>query len=322
MADVGEANQETAMETRALGKGGPQVPVLCLGTWPFGGRMGEASDEQAASVVRAALDVGMTIIDTAEGYLDSEARIGKAIRGRRQETFLATKLSTDDHSWDHMSQAIESSLRALGTDYVDLYQLHTYQAQWPLERTMGDLLRLRDAGKIRYIGVSNFSAEQTAEALSFGPVQSSQPQYNMLFRDVDESILPTCLENGVGVLPYEPLAKGLLTGRYRPGHRFPSEDHRSGSRFFQGASYQRIFEVTERLSRWAADHGRDIVQLAIAWTLAHPAVTSSIVGARTPEQVRHNAKAADWRLTETDLREIDEIQGDLRMHAPVPGGGP
>ena len=301
------------METRALGKNGPQVPVICFGGWPLGGGLGAVPEEQAVATVRASLDAGMTFLDTAESYRTSESLVGKAIQGRRQEVYLATKLS-GDHSPEHMAHAIENSLKALGTDYIDLYQLHSPQPQWPIEQTMAGLVRLREAGKIRHIGISNFSAEQTVEALKYGPIHSSQPRYSMLFREAEDSVLPCCLENGVGVIAHSVLAKGLLTGRYRPGHRFPADDQRGSTSNFSGEAFSRIFEVTERLKGWAADHGRDLVQLAIAWAIASPAVTSAIVGAKTPEQVRHNAKAADWRLSQKDLGEIDEIQGDLRLY--------
>ena len=275
--------------------------------------MGTLPDEQSIATVQAALDVGMTFLDTAESYHTSESLIGKAIEGRRHEAFLATKLS-GDHSPEHMARAIDNSLKALRTDYVDLYQLHSPQSQWPIEQTMAGLVRLRDAGKIRNIGISNFSAEQTVDALKYGPIHSSQPRYSMLFREAEDSVLPCCLDNGVGVMAYSVLAKGLLSGRYRPGHRFASDDQRSSTDNFRGEVFSRTFEVTQRLKEWAADHGRDLVQLAIAWTLAHPAVTSAIAGAKTPEQVNHNAKAADWRLTQKDLQEIDELQGALRLY--------
>ena len=310
------------MQTRALGKDGPQVPVICFGAWPLGGGFGAVPEDRALATVRAALDAGMTFIDTAEGYRGSETLIGKAISGRRDEVFLATKLSGNDHSAEHMDRAIDNSLKALGTDHIDLYQLHHPQPQWPIGQTMENLLRLRDAGKIRYIGVSNFSAEQTDEAVRYGPVHSSQPRYNLLFRDSEESALPGCLANGIGVIPHSVLAKGLLGGRYRPGQEFPPDDERHYWAQFHGESFERTFKVTERLKQWAADHGRDIVQLGIAWPLAHPAVTSSIVGARTPQQARHNARAGDWALTPQDLAEINEIQGELRLHFILPTHSP
>ena len=239
------------METRELGKNGPHVPILCFGGAPIGGEIGAVAEDQAIATVRAALDIGMTFIDTSDNYRTSESRIGRALRGRRrEELFLATKLS-DDHSPARISWAVENSLKALGTDYIDLYQLHEPQALWPIEQTMEQLLRLRDAGKIRHIGVSNFSAGETLEALKHGPILSSQPLYNMLFRDAEESVLPCCIENGIGVLAYSVLGQGLLTGHYRPGHRFPPEDERNTYSVFKGESFKRTFEVTERLKEWA-----------------------------------------------------------------------
>ncbi len=300
------------MDTRPLGKDGPEVSVVCLGAWPLGGGMGQIPDEQAIATIHAALDVGMTFIDTAEGYRTSEAVLGKALRGRRHESFLATKL-TGDHSPEHMARAIDQSLRALGTDCIDLYQLHSPRPEWPIEETIAGLLRLRDDGKIRYIGVSNFSGAQHREAARHGPVHSSQPQYSMFFRAAEEEVLPACLELGIGVIAHSPLAKGLLTGKYRPGHRFSDDDERSDHPAYAPGFVERAWEAIPRLQTWANDHGRDLVQLAIAWTLAHPSVTSSIVGAKSPEQVRHNALAADWRLSEDDMAELAGILGDVDL---------
>ena len=305
------------MQTRVLGKDGPEVPVVCLGGVPIAGGMGSVPEEQAIATVQAAIDAGMGFIDTAEAYWSSESLIGKAIKGRRHQVFLATKVSGDDHSPEHLARALENSLRALGADYIDLYQLHRYSPTWPIGPTMENLVRLRDSGKIRYTGISNFTAEQTLEALTYGPVYSSQPRYNMLYREAESSVLPCCLQNGVGVIPHSTLAKGLLSGKYRPGHRPGPDDSRNEVDAFIGETFERVSRITDRLSEWASAHGRDLVQLAIAWTLAHPAVTSAIVGARTPEQVYLNARAADWRLSEGDLQEIDGIQGDLRL----PGAG-
>ena len=301
------------METRQLGKDGPQVSVICFGAWPIGGGMGSVPEDEAIAAVHAALDADMTFIDTAENYLGSEAILGKALRGRRHEVFLATKLS-GDHSPQHVARAVDNSLRLLDTDHIDLYQLHGPDPGRPIDETMADLVRLRDAGKIRYIGLSNFSADQTAEAVEHGPVHSSQPLFNMLYRDLGDTVLPLCMAKGIGVIPHSVLAQGLLTGRYRPGKSFPADDERSGFRGFKGEMFEGTYGVTERLGQWARDHGRDLVQLAIAWTLAQPGVTSSIVGAKRPSQVDHNARAADWKLIEDELREIDEIQGDLRLH--------
>jgi len=300
------------MRSKQLGKYGPDVPVICLGAWPLGGGMGALPDKQVIDTVHAALDCGITFIDTAEGYRTSESILGKALAGKRDKVILATKLS-GDHSLEHMSRAIENSLRALNTDYIDLYQLHGPKPEYPIEQTMGGLLRLKEQGKIRTIGVSNFSAEQHAEALQYGHIDSSQPMYSLLVRAAGEAVLPFCEANGIGVIVHSPLAKGLLTGKYTPDHQFPEGDERSWMAGFQGERFAAALRVADRLKAWAESQGHSLVELAIAWTLANPAVTSCIVGAKTPEQATMNAAAADWILTQDDLQEIDQIQGDFRV---------
>ena len=301
------------MEKRELGRNGPDVSVIGFGAWPIGGGLGNVPEEQGIAAVEAAIETGMTFIDTAEGYQTSESVVGKAIRGRRDEVFLATKLSGSDHSAEHMTSAIETSLRALGADYIDLYQLHSPSPAWPIADTMENLVRLRDAGKIRYIGVSNFSPEQTEEAMQYATIHSSQPRYNMMWRELEDDVLPYCLENGIGVIPHSVLSKGVLGGKHKPGHRFAQDDERRLFNFFRGELFEEAYGVAQRLDEWARDQGRDIVQLAIAWVLANPAVSSSLVGAKSAEQVYHNAKAADWHLTPGDLEEIEGLMGGFRM---------
>jgi len=274
--------------------------------------MGDLPEKQIIDTVHAALDCGVTFIDTAEGYRTSEAMLGKALVGKRDKVFLATKLS-GDHSLEHMHTAIENSLRALRTDYVDLYQLHGPKPEHPIEQTMGGLLKLKEQGKIRYIGVSNFSAQQHAEALQVGHVDSSQPMYSMLVRTAEEAVLPFCQEHGIGVIVHSPLAKGLLTGKYSPDHPFAQDDERSWMAAFQGKRFASALKVVAELKVWAEGQGHSLVDLAIAWVLAHDAVTSAIVGAKTPEQVLQNARAADWVLSQEDLEEIEQIQGDFRV---------
>lgn len=273
--------------------------------------MGELPDQQVIDTVHAAIDCGVTFIDTAEGYRTSESVLGKALAGRRDQVVLATKLS-GDHSLEHMNEAIENSLRALGTDYIDLYQLHGPKPEYPIEATMEGLLRLKEQGKIRYIGVSNFSAEQHAEALQYGHIDSSQPMYSMLVR-TQEAVLSFCAENGIGVIVHSPLAKGLLTGKYAPDHIFPDGDERSWMAGFQGERFTAALRVADELKAWAESQGHSLYELAIAWVLANSAVTSCITGAKTPEQVRQNAAAADWVLTRENLQEVERIQGDFRV---------
>ena len=285
------------MDKRQLGRNGPHVSVIAFGAWPIGGGLGNVPEEQGIAAVRAALEVGMTFIDTAEGYQSSETVVGKAIEGRRDDVFLATKLSGSDHSPEHMTSALETSLRTLGADYIDLYQLHSPSAQWPIADTMENLARLRDAGKIRYIGVSNFSAGQTQEAMQYATIHSSQPRYNLMWRNLEDDVISHCLRNSIGVIPHSVLCKGVLGGKHKPGHRFAPDDERRLFNFFRGEMFDKAHAVAQRLDAWASDQGRDIVQLAIAWVLANPAISSALVGAKSPEQVYHNARAADWHLT-------------------------
>lgn len=301
------------MNRRRLGKDGPLVSAIAFGAWPIGGGLGAVPKQQGIAAVLAALEVGMTFIDTAEGYQTSETVVGKAIKGRRDEVFLATKLSGSDHSAEHMSSAIENSLRALGTDYIDLYQIHSPSPDYPIAKTMENMLKLRDSGKIRYIGVSNFSPEQTQEAMRYAAIHSSQPRYNLMWRNLEKDVLPFCLLNGIGVIPHSVLSKGALGGKHKPGHRFAGDDERRLFSFFRGSDFEQAYTVAQRLDSWARDHGRDIVQLAIAWVLANPAVSSALVGAKSPEQVYHNAKAADWTLTHADLQEIETLMDGYRM---------
>ena len=301
------------MNTRQLGRNGPQVSAIGFGAWPIGGGLGNVPEQDGIAAVHAALDAGMTFIDTAEGYQTSESVVGKAIKGRRDEVFLATKVSGDDHSAAHINGAIDASLRTLSTDYIDLYQLHSPQPRWHIADTMASLTRLRDAGKIRYIGVSNFSPEQTAEAMQYAPIHSSQPRYNLMWRNLEDDVLPFCLRNGIGVIPHSVLCKGVLGGKHKPGHKFAADDERRLFNFFRGDLFAQTHSVTRRLDGWARDHNRDIAQLAIAWVLANPAVTCALVGAKSAEQARHNALAADWVLTRGELAEIEELLGGFRM---------
>ncbi len=295
------------MEQRRLGKHGPEVPVICFGAWPIGGGLGHVDDATAIGTVQYALDHGITFIDTAEAYRTSQDLLGRALQGRRDRACIATKVSKGDLSRAHMLEAIEDSLRALRTDYIDLYQAHSFDAHHPIEETMRTFDDLVKSGKVRYIGVSNFNVEQMEQALAVRWFDSLQPRYSMLFREAEDDVLPFCHRQGIGVIVHSPLAKGLLTGSYTPESTFPADDERSQMSNFQGETFARHLARAGRLEAFARDHGHTLVELAIAWTLANPAVTSCIVGAKRPAQIDAHIHAADWKLSTDDLIEIDKL---------------
>lgn len=201
------------MEHRQLGKDGPRIPVLGLGAWPIGGGMGQVEEAEAIATIHAAIEHGISLIDTAEAYRTSEATLGKALKnGYRERCFLATKVS-HDYSRQGIRRAMENSLRALQVDYVDLYQIHHWSDRYPLEEMMETMARLQEEGKTRYIGVSNFTAGQMEQALQIARFQANQPPYNMIDRQIEAEDIPFCQEGGIGIIAHSVLAKGLLAGK-------------------------------------------------------------------------------------------------------------
>jgi aryl-alcohol dehydrogenase-like predicted oxidoreductase len=299
-----EAN---TMEKRQLGKNGDFVSVIGFGAWPIGGAMGTVDEQTAIGTVQAAIDHGVTLIDTAQAYRTSESLIGQALKGgRREQVFLATKVSRS-YSPQHIREAIENSLRQLQTDCVDLYQIHSWNAQYPIDESMETMEKLRQEGKTRYIGVSNFNAEQMQRAAQTAPFHSLQPRYNLLGREIEVDILPYCEANGVGILAHSPLAKGLLTGKYAPDHQFPEDDERSHMPRFQGEAFRQNLEKAEKLKAIAQQRNLSLVQLAIGWLLRLPAVTCVLVGAKNPEQVAEHVGGQGWQLSEAELQEIESV---------------
>jgi aryl-alcohol dehydrogenase-like predicted oxidoreductase len=311
------------MKTRQLGHSGLEVAVISFGAFPITGAMGPTTEQEALETVRAAVESGMTFIDTAEAYgpgilggvRHSEEILGKALAGRRHEVILCTKVS-GNNSIEHMNQAMENSLRMLATDYVDVYLLHGADQNYPLEKTMEGLLRLKEEGKTRLIGVSSHSTEQVAELLTYGPLDCHMVKYHMLFR-ANEATMEFSQQHGMGVTTHSTLAKGLLTGKYKPGHTFHESDERcrtgGATGPFQEQGLARCLAVGERLKEWAEARGRTLVQLALAWALVHPSVSAVTVGPKSPQQVREAAAAADWELTKAELDEIDELQGGFEL---------
>jgi aryl-alcohol dehydrogenase-like predicted oxidoreductase len=308
------------MEKRRIGS--LEVSVVGLGCNNFGMRIDYARSE---AVVHAAIDTGITLFDTADIYggTHSEEFLGRALGARRQDVVIASKfgMRVDDARLGakpaYVRQALEDSLRRLGMDCIDLYQLHQPDPTVPIADTLGALNDLVQAGKVREIGCSNFSAAQLREAESAPPpgaarFVSVQNEYSLAHREPESEVLPECERLGLAFIPYFPLASGLLSGKYQRGIPPPENTRLSqswaASRFL---SDDRL-ALAEALGRFAASRGHSLLELAMSWTSHRPAVASVIAGATTPEQVRANAQAANWKLTDSDLVEIDRI-------APVAG---
>ena len=311
------------MQYRRLGDSGLEVSAIGLGTnnfgdnsrWPF--HMGP---EEVATLIHASLDAGVNTLDTANAYGEgrSEEYIGRALRGRREDAVIATKVhgrmgegpNREGLSRKAIMHEVEQSLRRLQTDYIDLYQLHQIDHVTPIEETMRALDDLVRDGKVRYVGCSNFEAWRLCEAVwtartaGLAPMVSVQPPYSMLNRDVERELLPVCDRYGVGVLPYFPLEHGLLTGKYRRGQEPPADSRLA----VHGAPLQAAdFDLIEGLAGFAEDRGHTLLELAFAWLLSRPSVSSVIAGATRPEQIRANAAAVQWRLSEEELESVGRI---------------
>jgi aryl-alcohol dehydrogenase-like predicted oxidoreductase len=309
------------MQYRQLGSTGLRVSTVGLGTNNFGFRMDE---ESSLRVAKFAVDQGINFFDTANMYGRglSEERIGKALVGIRKDVIIATKVGiamgdgTNDvgASRHHIMQQVEDSLRLLQTDYIDLYQIHRPDANTPIEETLRALDDLVRQGKVRYIGGSNYNGWQTAEAvltsnaLGLAQFVTMQPEYNMLNRSIETELLPFCDKYNIGILPFLPLASGFLTGKYLQGQEAPEGTRLAGNeRAQQNTLTDKNFRILSGLSKFAEDSGHPMVELAIAWLLARPAVSSVIAGATKEEQITANVKASDWDLTESEMEELDTL---------------
>jgi aryl-alcohol dehydrogenase (NADP+) len=324
------------MEHIRLGRTGLQVSRLCLGTMTFGLQCDEPT---TVAILNRAAEGGITFLDTADVYPlggdlttvgRTEEIIGRWLKGKREDVILATKCSgrmgpqawQQGNSRKHILTAVDASLRRLQTDYIDLYQLHAPDPHTPIDETvraMDDLVR---TGKVRYIGCSNFLSYQVAraigrsEALGVARFDAVQPRYNLLFRQIERELLPLCAEEGIGVIPYNPIAGGLLSGKHH--HGTPTQ----GTRFTvgsAGATYQdrywheREFATVEQLRPLAHEAGMSLVQMAVAWVLANPAITAPIIGASTPEQLDDSLKAAETPLPAGLKQRLDDLTQAYRM---------
>jgi aryl-alcohol dehydrogenase-like predicted oxidoreductase len=310
------------MDYRRLGDSGLKVSEIGLGCNNFGMRIDQAATD---AVIDAAIEHGVTFFDTADVYGGrgkSEEMMGHSLKGKRQQVVLATKFAspmgdTPDKrggSRRYILEAVEASLKRLQTDYIDLYQMHQPDADTPIEETLSALDDLVTQGKVRYLGNSNFTgwmiadADWTARNAHLSRFVSAQNNYSLLERRVEHEVLPACERFGIGQLPYFPLASGLLTGKYSRGEA-PPEGTRLAAWGARGAAAlnDKNFDKLEALSSWAGERGHDLLDLAFAWLLGHPVVSSVIAGATKPAQVAANAKTAAWKLTPQEVEEVTKL---------------
>jgi aryl-alcohol dehydrogenase-like predicted oxidoreductase len=324
------------MEKVTLGRSGLEVSPIAFGTWQLGGDWGEYDESEAIAAIRHAREHGINFFDTAQayGFGRSERALGKALRDdlddRRDEVVIATKggLRIDEHhrvlrdsSPDWIRAGVEASLAALGVDHIDLYQIHWPDPATPFAETAGALQELVEAGKLRHVGVSNFTAAQMDAFARTRPVETAQPPFAMFRRAIEADVLPYCSEHAIGVLVYGPLAHGLLTGVMNPGTTFGSDDWRGSSSEFRGEKLQRNLGIVSRLQAFAAERDATISQLALAWTLAHPAVQVAIVGSRSSAHIAASLGALTIQLDEDDMAELDALlEGSVQLAGPSPEG--
>jgi aryl-alcohol dehydrogenase-like predicted oxidoreductase len=321
------------MKTTTLGRSGLEVSRIAFGTWQLGGDWGQFDENAAVAAIRRARKLGVNFFDTAQayGFGASERLLGSALRDElsrnRSELVIATKgglRQTDsglvrDASPDWLRKGVDSSLTALGIDHIDLYQVHWPDPTVPAAETAGALGDLITEGKIRHVGVSNYNSAQMTEFSATLPVETLQPPYHLFRREIEDEVLPYCLDNNIGVLVYGPLAHGLLTGTLSVHTAFDDGDWRGTSNVFSGGTYRRNLATVRALEKFAANRGISISQLAIAWTLANPAVHVAIVGARQVGHIEDSLRAVDISLNDSDLDEIETIMDEA---TPVAGPSP
>ncbi len=324
------------MKTRFLGNTGVRVSELCFGAMTFGGKgywtyVGQVQQKEADELVNTAIDGGINFFDTADVYSEglSEQILGKALGDKRKDIILATKVRSRTGpgpndvglSRKHIIDSCNGSLKRLGTDYIDLYQVHSFDPKTPLEETLGALDDLVREGKVRYIGVSNFTGWQLMKALSISEKQNLerfvtlQALYSLIARDLENELAPLSLDQKLGILPWSPLGGGFLTGKYRRGKPRPEGARRTDptNQFLQ-YDEEKGFDIVDALEKIAGSHKATITQAALNYLLRKPGVTSVIIGAKTKEQLTDNLKTTDWEMTPEEVARLDELSKPPRVY--------
>ena len=332
------------MEYRTLGKSDLKVSEIAFGAWAIGGWLwGGADAKDAIRAIETAIDNGMTTIDTAAvyGFGLSEQLVAKAVKGKREKTQILTKFgmvwdekkgkfyfSTQDNqgkkldiyaysSKERVMADCDRSLKNLGTDYIDLYQIHWPDATTPVAETMEALELLTSQGKIRAGAVSNYSTDLMAEALKTFQIASNQIPYSMVNRAIEKETVPFCISNSVGILAYSPLQRGLLTGKFKPGHSFSDGDSRPDTPYYKEPNLSKIIDLTVKLKVIADEKNVTLSQLVLNWTKEQPGITCVLAGARNPEQVLDNVKAVDFNLTGEEMKKINDLLSNLKLETRI-----
>ncbi len=324
------------MLTREIGNSGIKATAVGLGTWAIGGWLWGGTDEEASlTAIKAALDEGISLIDTAPAYGlgVAEEIVGKAIKGRRDQVVLATKCGlvwdTQDGNYfidqgdkrihrylgkQSIIDELDQSLKRLGTDYVDLYLTHWQDPTTPIDETMETLLHLKQDGKIRAIGACNVSPEELKSYVAAGQLDCLQEEYSMVKRDIQDTLLPACTQNGVSMLSYSSLALGLLAGKIGPDRTFDGDDIRKDNPRFSTSNREKIAALKRELAPICEAHNASMAQVIIAWTLQQPGITFSLCGARNLDQARENAAAGRLKLSSGDIVKIDAAAAQHLRH--------
>jgi len=324
------------MKTRFLGNTGVRVSELCFGAMTFGGKgywtnIGQVQQKDADGLVNIAIDCGVNFFDTADVYSEglSEQILGKALGTKRKDIILATKVrgrtgpgpNDIGLSRKHILDSCEASLKRLGTDHIDLYQVHSFDPKTPLEETLRALTDLVRTGKVRYIGVSNFTGWQLMKALAISEKHNLerfvtlQALYSLVARDLENELVPLSLDQKLGILPWSPLGGGFLTGKYRRGKPRPAGARRTDpAKQFLQFDEERGFDIVDELERAAQSHGATITQAALNYLLRKPGVTSIIIGARSEEQLVDSLKTTDWEMTPAEVTRLDELSKPPRVY--------
>jgi aryl-alcohol dehydrogenase-like predicted oxidoreductase len=322
------------MQTRQLGETDLKLTTVGLGTWALGGPWqwgwGPQDDDEAIAAISASLDAGINWIDTAPiyGVGHSEELVGKVLKQTKHKPIIATKCSL---LWNEKKEKVSclkaesirrechDSLKRLGIETIDLYQVHWPQPEEDLIQAWEEMAKLTSEGKIRYLGASNFSIEQLESVRKIHPVASLQPPYSMLRRQVEDELLTYCANNNMGVVAYSPMQRGLLTGKFSPERLagLPLDDHRRREPDFHEPRFTATLQLVEKLRPIAERNGKTLAQLSISWVLRRPEVTSAIVGARRPEQILETAPASDWNLSEEDIEQIEQLLAERQSKLSI-----